>query len=302
LYRTAGAGVHWHRIALPARIARGSASSVDFTTDGIGYVYGPRTWLTRDGGRHWRELAGRPTEALSIDGARTYRVAYHGSGCPGPCHPVVQEAPTGSDHWQTIDRPGFFGDGAAISTSGDTVLVTFPANPASGAANEQTTYVESTDRGRSWQQHHDPCGGSDRHEWDTMAVSVLRSRIAAACTLRGRPAHSAIVVSSDDGRHFNHRRRTPILSAGAIGETPGRILVGTSTISGAGRITFKVAATTTSERRWTVPLVDHTIASDADDDLFASIVCSSHTCAYLADPQHLYISTNSGHIWRRRKI
>jgi hypothetical protein len=73
-----------------------SPGQVRFATPRIGYLFGPALYQTTDGGLAWRRVPGPPVEALQPAAGTVIRVAYHGTGCPGPCTRLVQETTVGS--------------------------------------------------------------------------------------------------------------------------------------------------------------------------------------------------------------
>jgi len=95
--------------AIPARChpvpGRGAGTGSDpVATARIGYLFGPALYRTADGGQTWHRVPGPPTEALQTAPGTAVRVAYHGTGCPGPRTRIVQEAAAGTTRWRTLLR------------------------------------------------------------------------------------------------------------------------------------------------------------------------------------------------------
>jgi hypothetical protein len=144
-------------------------------------------------------------ESASSAGGTTYRLVYRHTGCPGPCHPVLESAPTGTSRWTMLRRvPSGFG--AAVSAGGSLVVVTIFGHTAGGEPSAHTGYLISSDGGSTWRRRSDPCGGRGMGEWDTTRVAVSGHSIAAMCQRRLAPPRYAVVVSSDSGRTFTSRR------------------------------------------------------------------------------------------------
>ena len=73
LAATSDAGARWR--SLPAPSGATTADSVFFATARIGWIYGPRLWVTRNGGGHWNELAtAGHIDAMAAGGGRVYAV------------------------------------------------------------------------------------------------------------------------------------------------------------------------------------------------------------------------------------
>jgi photosystem II stability/assembly factor-like uncharacterized protein len=305
VYRTTDSGVNWQRRSMPALAAHhgGEVSAIAFTRVGVGYLFGTTSWVTRDFARTWQRISGRHTEALAIDGRHTFRIAYRHTGCPGPCNPVVQRARTGSTRWVTVYRSGprgGFPDGGQLSVSGHYALATFPGNPAGGAPNAQTTYLESRDSGMTWARRADPCGGRVRDEWDSVVVSMNAADQSAVCERRQHVQSTAIVSSTDGGRHFTARRATPFKSVGAITQSDHhRLLVGSVAEDGQGAMTFRVAATIDRGRHWQELLTDRARAANTP---VTALQCVVNNCAYLENPHHVFVSLDGGRTWRDRAV
>jgi photosystem II stability/assembly factor-like uncharacterized protein len=301
VYRTTDNGVRWQRRSIPTLAAhhRGDVSAIGFTRAGVGYLFGTTSWVTRDSAHTWQRIPGRHAVALAIDGRRTYRIAYHHTGCPGPCNPVVQRARTGSTRWLTVYRsgPNGFPDGGQLSVSGRYVLATFPGNPAGGAPNAQTTYLESRDAGRTWELRTDPCGGQLRHEWDTVAVSIHGLDVSAVCVRRQPGQRTAIVTSADGGRHFTARRVTPFDAATTIAQADHHRLVVGSGAAGGQPATFRVAVTRDRGRHWRAVLTDRARAAS---NPITTLQCVMSSCAYLENAHHVFVSLDGGRTWNDR--
>jgi hypothetical protein len=302
VYRTTDNGVKWERRSIPALAAhhRGDVSAIAFTRAGVGYLFGTTTWVTRDFAHTWQRISGRHTVALAIDGRRTYRIAYHHTGCPGPCNPVVQRARTGSTRWVTVyrSRPrGGFPDGGQLSVSGRYVVATFLGNPAGGAPNAQTTYLESRDGGTTWERRTDPCGGRLRNEWDTVAVNLHGLDLSAVCERRQQGERTAIVTSTDGGRHFSARRVTPFGATAAIAQADHhRLVVGSGAEAGQAAM-FRVAVTRDRGRHWRNVLTDRARAAN---NPITTLRCVLNSCAYLGNAHHVFVSLDGGRTWHDR--
>jgi hypothetical protein len=302
VYRTTDNGVRWQRRSMPTLAAHhpGDVSAIAFTRTGVGYLSGMTSWVTRDSAHTWQRISGRQTAALAIAGRRTYRIAYHHTGCPGPCNPVVQRARTGSTRWVTVYRSGpqgGFPDGGQLSVSGRYVVATFPGNPAGGAPNAQTTYLESRDAGKTWDRRADPCGGRLRHEWDTVSVSLHALDLSAVCERREPGQSTAIVTSTDGGRHFTARRATPFDAAVAIAQANHHRLVVGSGAEGGQPATFRVAFTRDRGRGWREALTDRARAAN---NPITTLQCVANSCAYLENTHHVFISVDGGRSWHDR--
>ena len=291
-------------VALPRSVARSNGvEHVAFGPGGFGYLFGPQLWQTRDSGRTWQRVRGGKTAALTIAGDHVYRVSYDHSGCPGPCASRVQRAGIGTTDWLTVDSLGDAGGGANIAASAAVVLVTLSGDPAGGAGDAHTDYVESRDSGAHWHRFNDPCGGRGRSESDTDAVSVRGAEVAAVCAGRSPRAPSGIVVSHDDGAHFTALRAAPVPLLGVIGAGSSRLIVGTGAIVGAGDVGYVLATTADDGHSWTSAVTAHASAASSRLEPTASISCAmDDSCVYLSEPYHLYVSLDGGRTWARRHV
>jgi hypothetical protein len=264
-----------------------------------------RLYRTTDDGRRWqlghlRPRSGPPfTESMSTDGTRTYRLAYRHSGCPGPCNPLLQTAPSGTDRWRTLRRvrSGF---GASVTTAGSFLLVTVSGHPGGGAPDAHTGYLISADAGAHWHQRTDPCGGQVGNEWDSGAVAVSPEEVAAICIKRQLPHRPAtIVVSRNQGRTFTPRERIPAGAPRTIAFAGNRLVVASANRSPGNVLTYRITISNdgghhwriVSQRRYRVKIVDIT------HDMLS---CAHQGCALLTNSRHLLISSDSGLTWTPR--
>jgi photosystem II stability/assembly factor-like uncharacterized protein len=279
---------------------RSFVSAVAFNANGVGYLFGPALWMTRDGGKTWRRITGPKTASLVIDGKTTYRIAFHHADCPTVCNPYVQAARTGSSSWRTIHRPVNFGYGSALTASGSRIFVTlFGAGPA-GAPDAHVTYLESADGGASWVRRSDACGGQGLSERDTGVVEVEHHRTALSCERRHSPSRSTLLQSGDDGLTYGSPRRVPFPPA-AIARVGRTLLIGSVALTAHHGYEYVVAASRDGGRTWH-DVLRHRSSSSGLDNQTAILECVRRQCAYLADPWHVFISHDSGRTWITRGI
>jgi hypothetical protein len=188
LLHTTDAGKRWQPASIPSTRTNDGPEQIAFTADGVGYLFNTEhSWRTTDAAKQWLPMPGMHTEALSVDGAWTYRIGYTHSGCPGPCQAIVQRAATGTAEWQTllVRRTSF---GSTLATAGPRVLVGIKGSPAGGRPDAHTVLITSVDAGSSWRTRTDPCGGHGRSESDGYLSAVTAGgQVAVACSRRYQP-------------------------------------------------------------------------------------------------------------------
>lgn len=234
-------------------------SHIRFATSSVGYLFGPALFMTTDGGRHWHRQAGPSVESVEPGPGNVVRVVYATTGCPGPCHQSVQEAPVGSSTWRTLLRipdhpaPGRVEDAQAIRQGTGLVYVPVYGSPAAGAGIQHTVIWRSVDGGTTWRALDDPCGrGAPAYpEYDGSALAAAGGFLAALCE-EGDTGHPAFVITSvDEGSSWGLRYPIPAIWAGAIAAaSPTRLVIASAQLFGTRPSTFRLAVSTDGGLRW----------------------------------------------------
>lgn len=300
LAHTTDGGSHWQ--ALPDPPMKYPAG-IAFATPTVGYLFGPSLLLTTDGGRSWRVESGPPAvEALAVAGGAVYRVAYQYPGCPGPCQPTLQEAPVGSDTWQTLvsvlttpER----GSGAQIVDSDSTFLVAMYGSQA-GPVSAQAIIYRSTDGGGSWQQMSDPC--SDRGpagvEEDLVDLAGASGGFFAGLCRPHAGNGNFIVTSTDGGSSWTTVGSLPAVQA--LGQlaaaSPSTLAVATAATYGAGPDTAELLVSTDMGLHWA------TAASDPQQFTQLGVPAwlgfeTSQVGRWIGDPHSVWTTQDGGKHW-----
>lgn len=239
---------------------------VRFATPHVGYLYGPALLMTTDGGRAWQAQPGPRVEALAVADGEVYRVSYHHAGCPGPCHPALQEAKAGATSWRTLiahlaypDRSGQ----AQIVASGSDLLVALYGSQA-GPVSAQAVVYRSADGGASWRRMADPCsgrgpGGAAVEEDLTRLAAARGGFVAGLCSPHVHPRTGAFVVASADGgaswRTAGALPNTPNApNAGGLNllaaASPAVLAVSTGATGGSGSVNARLLISSDGGRHW----------------------------------------------------
>jgi hypothetical protein len=115
LVKTVNGGRTWAAVPAPAvrlvdpsRPSPGSAVNAVFFADANnGWLFNPATWVTHDGGRHWRQLSfpGKPSAMAASNGVVFASVTPWGGG-----QSRLYTSPVGTDRWTLV--PGVMPAGA----------------------------------------------------------------------------------------------------------------------------------------------------------------------------------------------
>ena len=266
LAHTTDGGQHWQVLPdPPAAIQEGTTdctvsacvSQVSFANSTTGYLYGPALLMTTDGGLTWHVQPGLQTGTLTIAGGEVYRGAFTSDGCPGPCQPSMQEAPTGSADWRTIigqitepDR-GNFGQ---IAVSGPDVLVDMIGSPA-GPLPAGAIVYRSTDGGATWaRQAADPCSGlgpgGAAEEHDLIGLAAAPGGFFVGLCYRRESMGTFVITSADGGATWQATAAAPPGQALGLvtAISPDTIAVTTEATGGDGTWTSRLLVTTDGGR------------------------------------------------------
>jgi len=323
LARTTDAGRHWQMLPDPmAGVELGTAdcsaqpcvSQISFASQDVGYLYGPALLLmTTDGGLNWHAQHGPQTETLTIAAGQVYRVSYTNTGCPGPCRPSLQVAPTGSAKWRTLigqlAEPGR-SDSAEIAASGQDLLAAMYGSLA-GPIPAQAVIYRSTDGGGSWQQAADPCSGlgprGPKQEEDLIGLTAAPGGFFAGLCAPHNITSTFVITSSNAGATW--RRTTALPPDDQLGlvasASPATIAVASGVVSGNGRYTARLLVTTDGGKHWVTAATDtQKLTTDAVDPTTGSAPAwlgfeTRLAGQWLADPHGIWTTTDGGRHWAR---
>jgi photosystem II stability/assembly factor-like uncharacterized protein len=276
-------------------------SHIRFATSEIGYLFGPSLFMTVDGGETWQALTSPPVESLEAAGGEVFRVVYDHTGCPGPCNRTVEEAPAGSDAWQTVYQipEGADLDTATLILAGSqTIYLPIYGDVAKGA--EQTTLFRSLDGGHTWRRMGDPCAGG------TPPVDVAFAFAAASggflsvlCFPSGQPQGWAVLTSSDAGFTWGARLPVPDSSAGLLAApSPGHLVTAGPTGWGDGPATATLSCSSDGGQSWSTAASDQVNLSLTPVGISLWLGFEDATTGrWVGDDQTIWTTTDGGTSW-----
>lgn len=229
-------------------------SSIRFANEHVGWVFGPRLFVTTDGGAHWSEEPSPPIGALEAVGGRVFRVVgdQPQPQCLPYCDFRVEEGTVGSSTWRPLPSPSFDGGSPQLMLEGPRLYVAAFHNPAGGAGDAHASLVRSLDSGRTWQKLDDPCGVDANGENDAYSFAAAPRRfLAVLCLGRGNSDSRFMVTSVDAGRTWSSHRQLPGGFPLKIGAGSSRAV--SSWIAGNGRQN-SIATTLDGGRTWKTAL------------------------------------------------
>lgn len=219
--------------------------------------------MTADGGLTWQVQRGLSTETLSVADGGVFRVAYDHSGCPGPCNPMLQEAPIGSTNWRTLvgdlnapDRSS----SAQIVNSGSTVVVALYGSQA-GPVLAQAILYRSLNGGNSWQQLGDPCSGRGAHGEEEDLTALASSPggfFAGLCSPHSGNGGPFVITSTDDGKTWDTAGRLPAAEGvtALAAASPTTLAVIADQAAGEDSYTEQVVVSSAQGKHWVIAATD----------------------------------------------
>jgi hypothetical protein len=304
VYGTRTGGKRWSRLTQAdsfgcARASR-CVSALRFITPRIGYLYGPASFMTTDGGRTWIPSGGPQVESIAFSGGSIFRLAYRGTGCPGPCEVALQRSRQGTRLWTTVghfpNAPGF---GEQIFAGGANLYVIFYGHIAGGQTSAHAAIDFSHDRGRTWSARRDPCGGSGVHEADAVAAAATGRLFSILCVPRSGGARAFTTLSRDAGRRFSAGTRIQMSGASQVAvEADADIAVGNAGITGGGSFAYKLALSGDGGRAWRVAIRDReALAQNLEAGSLQFV--GARGVSWVGSPYFVQRSVDDGHTWRK---
>ena len=308
---TTNGGTSWNGVgSLPSRsTCVGGCGGSEPQTDNIrfgnnndGYAFDSDLFMTTDGGRSWVHEDGPQVAGLEIAGSNVIRISYTHAGCPGPCDPLLEEAPIGSSSWRTLYSIPMEGSRLQLLRQGpNDVYIAVFRNPAGGAIHEQTTLFISHDGGVTWSQRPDPCGYKGSAENDTEDLAAAPDGVVAVLCSPRLGGLDFVDVSSDGGRTFGATTALP----GNIGfqliavTNAGDIFVSTGPNGGGQQV---LEASHDAGQHW------NQAASDTGQTGYVSPTAgflgfeSPEVGRWIASPTEIWTTTDGGVTWYARPI
>lgn len=318
LAHTTDGGSSWHALTdPPASVAdlyagggcpTGGACvrAVRFATPEIGYLFGPGLLMTTDGGRTWVPQTGPAVEALTVDGGRVLRVAYDHTGCPGPCHPVLQQSSVGSATWSTVVGSLAYparSSSAQIAVSGSSAVVAMYGSQA-GPVSARAVVYRSTDSGATWTRRGDPCptGAGPGGEIDLVDLaSGPDGLLAGLCRSHGQGDEFEI-TSTDGGGSWTRSASLPH-SSGPLDLVavpgPSTLVVSTGGTGGAGSYTARLLVSTDGGGHWSTAATDPQQLTQSGTPGWLGFETPA-VGRWIGDPHGIWDTTDGGRHWRYR--
>jgi hypothetical protein len=305
VYETQNGGRAWRRLSSgPSSGCSDTGWCIDavlFVTPRIGYLYGPALLMTTDGGQRWMHVSRLQIESMAVSGSNVCRLVSQGTGCPGPCRPLLQRSIPGSRTWTRV--PGWRdvseGFGEQFVASGRNLYTAFYGHIAGGEPSAHAAIEMSHDSGRSWLVRGDPCGYAGGREEDALTVAANGSSLGILCISRSGQGPSFVAFSGNAGRTFTRSAALPLngpaqLAVGADRE----IAVGNGGMVGSGKFTYELALSTKDSHNWRIAVRD-------PEPLYRGAgpgslqYTSSQRLWWVGYPYHAWQSRDGGHMWRR---
>ena len=281
-------------------------SQIRFATSRIGYLFGPGLYMTVDGGESWQEMTSLPVETLEASGGDVFRVVYDHGGCPGPCNRTVEEAPAGSDDWQTLLQipgslqipPGALDTASLILEGSRTIYLPIYGNPVGG--EPFTTLLRSLDGGQTWQRLTDPCISTTTLGDSAIAFAAAPDGyMAALCYANGAPDAPTVLTSSDSGTSWGSRLSVPESSRGLIAApSAGTLVAGPPPGSGSGPATMTLSVSRDGGVDWSTAATDQVNLDSVPVGVSLWLGFEDATTGrWVGDDQTIWTTTDGGKTW-----
>lgn len=295
-YTTDG-GSEWQVLPNPPTLG-----ALRFATPTVGYLYGPSLFMTTDGGHSWQAQGGLQVETLAVIDGAVYRVAYDGTGCPGPCQPTLQKASIGSSIWRTLigqpATPGRSGS-AQIVGSGSTLLLATYGSQA-GPVSAQAILYRSTDGGGSWQQMPDPCSGQGPTgmEEDLIDLAGAPGGFFAGLCSPHAGSGSFVVTSRDDGSSWQKAGPLPAQGLSQLAAaTATTLAVSTQGISyGSGPSVSQLFISTDAGQHWILAKSDAQQVTSLGVPGWLGFE-TAQVGRWIGDPHSIWTTNDGGDHW-----
>lgn len=270
-----------------------AVSQILFAGATVGWAYGPGLWVTRDGGRRWRQagIHGQQVQGLAYAGGRVIAAAGPCRPDARACHFSVYSAPAGSNDWQLIARASQtrWQPPAAVVAAGRTGYV-FTTTADLGPP---VLLAGPLDGSAPWHPVLNPC----RHAWSLAVAGAPGGWLFLGCGSEpgaGNQLKTAY-LSHDGGRSWHTVPSPP--SGGYLGSasmTPS----GTIFLSG-GRM--DVVISPDRGRTWhTSPSLDNAAGlAGAGFTLVAATTTSTAGIAYQDGvyQNQVWLTRDRGRVW-----
>jgi hypothetical protein len=268
------------------------------------YAFDPTLVMTRDGGRSWSRVRGPQVESLVSSGSTVFRLAYRHTGCPGPCHAVIERSTAGSAVWERMAMTkalrGGYGESESLVAAGSS-LYAFAWGRIAGGLTSHARIVVSHDLGRRWSVRGDPCGGSRLRENDAFRATAAGHVLAILCEAKDGSGAAFTALSSDRGMTFVRGGPIPVAAPVQIAvNARGELAVGNGGIVGDGTFHYRLALSTDRGRSWRVALRDREpLTSDlAPGSLQYS---SARDLSWVGYPHVIWLTSDAGLTWRKSR-
>jgi photosystem II stability/assembly factor-like uncharacterized protein len=220
----------------------------------------------------------------------------------------VEEAPVGSDAWQTLYQipQGAFLDTATLILQGSqTIYLPIYGNLAGG--EPESTLFRSLDGGQSWQQLADPCADASIPPMSGAMdfASAPGGYLAALCYSLSDPMTWAVMTSHDSGTVWAPRLPLPGSSDGGLiaVPSPGTLVVGSPPTSGGGPVTSTLSVSTDGGSDWETAVTDQVnlTATPLGTSLWLGFE-DAMTGRWMGDDQTIWTTTDGGTDWTARSF
>lgn len=212
---TVDGGLSWKSVATP-RIATEEQLAWHIRFDSLqdGWIFGPRLYMTHDGGGTWSDT-GTQNQTLSLvaNGSSVWAIESPPDCLPGVCQLALYQSSDGGRSWsRAAVQPSMIGLNAQLLRDGSNAWVVSWGATANGT---NSSLSATNDNGATWHNLIRPCAPQTSAE---DAAAEAEGQLWIVCG--GQPGagnqFKQLIVSVDGGIHWNYPSNPP--SAGYLQE------------------------------------------------------------------------------------
>jgi photosystem II stability/assembly factor-like uncharacterized protein len=210
LATTSDAGRTWHYLPFQDSSlanASGDIWHIYFESAPVGWLYGPRTYRTADGGRTWalNSLPGVRTEAMASSGSSVWAAVLL-QGCLGTCPLQLETSSDGGRTWSAVSAP-IVGPSAELVRVSDLYGWVLSWRRLQGG--DSSSLAVTHDGGATWQTLTTPCAPATSFEDRIAAIDDRTIWIVCGSQPGAGSQQKQLITSSDGGLHWSYPPNPP---------------------------------------------------------------------------------------------